>query len=413
VFQILYSLALKSFLLALKAAAPFNEKAKKFLLGRKEIFSEIENKLPDRKHKLAWFHCASLGEFEQARPVIEAFRENFPAYKIMLTFFSPSGYEIRKNYQGADCVFYLPLDSRKNASRFLDSTKPSIVFFVKYEFWYHYLNEIGNRKIPAISFSAIFRKEQLFFREFGKPYKSVLASFSRIFVQDKTSAALLQEHGLSNVELTGDTRFDRVAEIAKSKKEIPLVQKFKNNQKLVVIGSAWEKDLKVFLTVLSEYRDLKIIVAPHEITEEVLKLTEKLSKSSVRFSAANEANVADKQVLIIDNIGMLSSLYSYAEFACIGGAFGKGLHNTLEAAVYGLPLFFGTNYYKFREARDLIEIAAAYPVENPEGFRKIFDKLYSNEGLRRTVADKAAEYVRENLGSTQKIIDFTRSVIEP
>jgi len=412
VFLLCYNLGLKLYLLILKGVSPFNIKAKKWLKGRASVFAELEATFQGETKKVVWFHAASLGEFEQARPVMERFREEFKAYRILLTFFSPSGYEIRKNYPGADFVFYLPLDTKKNAKRFISITQPALAFFVKYEFWFHYLNELKIGKIPAISFSAIFRENQLFFKPYGKAYKALLTSFRKIFVQDRVSYSLLQKEGFSSIEIAGDTRFDRVLEIAKRRKDLPLVNTFKGDKKVLVIGSAWEADLRIILQELQAYPDLKLLIAPHEIDEPILKMIEATFSSSIRFSKATLTEVAKKQVLIIDNIGILSSLYFYGEFAFIGGAFGKGLHNTLEAAVYGIPLFFGPNYLKFKEACDLIEAGAAFSVKDKEAFRKEFKKIYSDTSLREAAAKKAGEYVVSNQGATEKIISFTKSMLQ-
>lgn len=395
----------------IRLIAPFNSKAKLWLNGRKNLLAKIEQELANDATQKIWFHCASLGEFEQARPVLERIKKEKPSFKIVLTFFSPSGYEIRKNYTGADYIYYLPLDTKSNAKRFLDLVNPALIYFVKYEFWYFYLAEIQKKNIPAISFSAIFRSNQIFFKPAGKSYKDKLKAFHKIFVQDQTSFQLLKDHGFETMEITGDTRFDRVVEIAEAKKEIPLVETFKGTKPCFILGSSWSEDIKVFMPVLTRNPDIKIIVAPHEIKENTLREIEKSSASSIRFSVAQTENVSDKQVLIIDNIGMLSSLYAYADYAAIGGAFGKGLHNTLEAAVFGMPLFFGPTYHKFKEARDLVKQKIAFSIKDSREFEDTFKSFLNSETLRKQTAEKAIEYVKMNTGATDKIISQSLTLL--
>lgn len=410
-FQVFYSISIYSYFILVKLVAPFNSKARKWLDGRKGLLEKICSELQHDSSPKAWFHCASLGEFEQARPVIEGFRKKYSDYKIILTFFSPSGYEIRRNYDQADYIYYLPLDTKKNAREFLKATNPSVVYFVKYEFWYHYISELKRREIPAISFSAIFRQGQIFFKPMGEKYKELLKSFSRIFIQDQYSYNLLKEHGFTNMEITGDTRFDRVVEIAQSKKEIPIASEFKGKNKCFIIGSAWPEDHKVFMPVLDTIPDLKIIIAPHEIKEAFIQEIEKKYSGCVRYSNAQHESLSQKRILIIDNIGMLSSLYAYGDMAAIGGAFGKGLHNTLEAAVFGLPLFFGPNYKKFKEARDLIKTGAAWSVNNSEEFNSKLQNLLTSDTYIKNASKGAAEYVQSNTGATEKILTFTESLL--
>jgi len=411
IFELIYAISIQSYYLIIRLIAPFNSKATLWLKGRQNLFARIEHEIGKDTSEKIWFHCASLGEFEQARPVLESIRNEKPNHKIVLTFFSPSGYEIRKNYAQADYIYYLPLDTKSNAQRFLDLVNPAIVYFVKYEFWYFYLSEIKKRNIPAISFSAIFRSNQIFFKPAGRSYKEKLKAFHKIFVQDQTSFQLLKDQGFDTMEITGDTRFDRVVEIAAAKKEIPLVENFKAGKKCFIIGSSWSEDIKVFMPVLTNYPDIKIIVAPHEIGENNLRTIEKASTTSIRFSQANAENVADKQVLIIDNIGMLSSLYAYADYAAIGGAFGKGLHNTLEAAVFGMPVFFGPTYHKFKEARDLVKLKIAFSIKEAQEFEGVFKSFIHAESLRIETAEKAIEYVKKHTGATQKIINQSLTLL--
>jgi 3-deoxy-D-manno-octulosonic-acid transferase len=411
--EYLYTFALQIYALLIRQVSLWNPKARQWVSGRKALFGQMRRALEGNTAMIAWFHCASLGEFEQARPVIEEFKKTYPAYKIFLTFFSPSGFEVRKNYPGADYIFYLPLDTKANALQFIRLVKPAIAFFAKYEFWYHYLTQLNRKDIPAISFSAIFREHQVFFRKYGHFFRKTLKEFEHIFVQNQQSAALLKSIGIQQVTVAGDTRFDRVKAICDQKKDLPLVQKFKNSQKLMVIGSCWPQDMAILIPFLNRFTDpLKIIIAPHEIhTEEIRGMQEQLQKKSVRFSQALETTVADYDILIIDNIGMLSSLYQYGEFAYIGGAFGKGLHNILEAATFGMPIFFGPNYNKFQEAKDLLERKAAFSIATTEEFAEQFTQLYVNEPERQEKAGIARQYVANNTGATEKILEHCKKIL--
>ncbi|HVD96857.1 MAG TPA: glycosyltransferase N-terminal domain-containing protein [Cytophagaceae bacterium] len=405
----IYNLSIAFYLLIIRIAAPFNKKASLWLQGRKNIFSILKEKFKGNTTPVAWFHAASLGEFEQARPVIEAFRKEYPGYRILLTFFSPSGYEIRKNYSGADDIFYLPADTRKNARQFISITNPSIVFFVKYEFWFHYLDELKKQQIHTVLFSAIFRKEQPFFSKYTDFYKNILYCFSWLFVQDKISLSLLNSIAVQNASAVGDTRFDRVKDLVQAKKEISIAEAFKNNQKVFIIGSAWNADMEVLIPFINEkeFSNLKFIIAPHEIhPEEIQRWKQKIKHKTSLYSEASEQTITSQEVLIIDNIGLLSSLYQYAEYAWIGGAYGKGLHNILEAATYGMPVFFGTHYQKFKEAKDLIEEGAAFSVKNMDEFKKKFLPIWNDEALRKSLAATASSYVQKNTGATEAILQY-------
>jgi 3-deoxy-D-manno-octulosonic-acid transferase len=410
----IYKIALRSYKLLIKAASPFNKKAKLWSEGRKDLIVKLRMQLKNNRSPIAWFHCASLGEFEQARPVIGKFKIQNPKSKILLTFFSPSGYEIRKNYEGADYIYYLPLDSKRNARRFIEVVKPSIAFFVKYEFWYYYLSELKKNAIPVISFSAIFRKNQLFFRSYGTFYKNMLKKFDRIFVQNEESYYLLKSININNTEIGGDTRFDRVKEISEHKKDIVIAEKFKGHQKLMVIGSSWPEDMKLLVPFINAFdQGLKFIIAPHELHEKDLADIEALiRRKSIRFSMADQNNIDQYDVLIIDNIGMLSSLYQYGEFAYIGGAFGKGLHNILEAATYGMPVFFGPDYKKFNEATELVKLGAAIPVKDLNELNIQFSRLWKNENLRIDLANKSRVFIEKNTGATDKILSYCKPMLE-
>lgn len=412
--------------------APFNSKAKLWVDGRKNIFerlgsASLTNPFTERSRgMLAWFHCASLGEFEQGRPVIEAFRAKYPAYKILVTFFSPSGYEIRKNYAGADFIFYLPADTPANARKFIEIVQPSIVYFVKYEFWRNYLTELERKQIPVVSFSTIFRPNQLFFKPYGGFYREVLKKFEHILVQNQESFDLLKSIDIEQITLAGDTRFDRVKQIVDAKKDIPIAERFKANRQVFMVGSAWQTDMEVLIPLMNSYNvgrvkpavelpaDVVFVVAPHEIHREEINTWQKqIELESICFSEVkDETQLDDYQVLIIDNIGMLSSLYQYADFAFIGGSFGKGLHNTLEAATFGMPIFFGNKaYHKFKEAVDLVRLGGAFAISSTEELAEIVKDLRSNE-LKKKETDKISQnYVLQNIGATEKVMAVTQSIL--
>jgi len=357
-----YYIGLQFYSLIIQFYSLFNKKARQFVKGRKGVFSKIANEInPDQP--VVWFHCASLGEFEQGRPLIEKVKKEHPAYQILLSFFSPSGYEVRKNYNIADSVVYLPLDGLKNARKFYQLVNPDKVFFVKYEFWYFYLKEAQKRDIPAYLVSAIFRENQVFFRPYGKWYRNILKYFTHIFVQNENSKRILLENNITNVSISGDTRFDRVREIAEGTCKIPLAKEFVGDKKVLIAGSTWRKDEELLIRYMEETDlDLKMIIAPHEVHESnIQRLVRAFSRKNVIcFSEADLETVNEADVLVIDSVGMLSSLYQYGTIAYIGGGFGKGIHNILEPATFGLPVFFGPNYQKFKEAVDLIELGGTF-----------------------------------------------------
>lgn len=416
-FSGLYNTGLSAYKILLQLAAPFNPKARQWVDGRRDWATNLTQKLTGNTAPIAWFHAASLGEFEQGRPVMEAYRATYPTHKILLTFFSPSGYEIRKNYAGADYILYLPVDSPANARQFVALVKPDIAFFIKYEFWYNYLRALRAARIPVVSFSAIFRPDQLFFKPWGSFYRRLLNYFDHILVQNQESVTLLNSIGVRPVTLAGDTRFDRVAQVEATKKEIPIAQAFKNgpdgkSRPLLVIGSAWQADMDVLIPFLNSFdKPLNVIIAPHDIHEDEIERWRSLLKQpSVRYSAlvATQPLIdAHTQTLFIDNVGMLSSLYQYGEFAYIGGAFGKGLHNILEAATFGMPLFFGPNYTKFQEAVDLVGAGAAFPVRDTAEFMIAFEKQYTD---RTAAAHLSRNYVQRNIGATAKVMEVVRQL---
>jgi 3-deoxy-D-manno-octulosonic-acid transferase len=410
----LYTLGLGGYRTALTLAAPLHTKAKKMLEGRQQLLPRIRAAMQGNTAPVLWFHCASLGEFEQGRPVIEALRQEYPHHKIFLTFFSPSGYEIRKNYAGADWIFYLPLDSAANAKAFMDAVKPRLAVFVKYEFWHFYLQELSKRSIPSLLISAIFRPNQLFFKPHGSFYRQMLGYFSHLFVQNEESAMLLRGIGVQHVSVAGDTRFDRVLSISKQAKEIPLAKAFAGSSPVMVVGSSWPTDVEVLAPLVQQYRGkVKFIIAPHETDEGGLQQTEKiLLVKTVRFTKTTPQDAAAADVLLVDTIGLLSSLYALGSWAYVGGSFGKGLHNTLEAAVWGMPVFFGNrNYLKFAEARDLNALDAAYAVADSAELLSIFGVLFDNEQRRKAAGGAAASYVAKQAGATEKIIQYCKNLL--
>jgi 3-deoxy-D-manno-octulosonic-acid transferase len=396
-------------------AALFHEKAKAFVKGRIDIFENIAHALHNNTSPVIWVHCASLGEFEQGRPLIEAIKNEWPKHKILLTFFSPSGFEVQKNYTQADFIFYLPWDTKQNAQRFIALTKPILSIFVKYEFWHYYLDELKKQGIPILSVSSIFRPNQLFFKSYGKFYRNILRNFTYFFVQNDVSIKLLHSIGIENCKQAGDTRFDRVAELTQQSINLPVVEKFKDAQHTWVIGSCWAEDMKVLAPFINAHaHSLKFIIAPHEIQEAFMTSIEHmLEVKTTRFSTASEENLVESCVLIIDNIGMLSKLYRYGEFAYVGGAFGKGLHNILEPACYGIPIFFGNeNYKKYQEATDLIMRGGAFEVSDYLDLKSKYELLMSRPENYVLACDVASAYVTENLGATTLIMEYCKKLLK-
>jgi len=406
----MYHLAILLYALAVRLVSPFNKKAKKMLAGQKETFSILRKQL-DPKASYIWFHAASLGEFEQGRPLIEKIRKEKPEYKILLTFFSPSGYEVRKNYSGADIVCYLPFDHYWNARKFLLLVKPAMAIFIKYEFWMNYLNQLKRLNIPTYIISAIFRPKQIFFRWYAYRYRKVLNNYDWFFVQDQQSLELLKRFNHQNVSIVGDTRFDRVYEIFEQRKELPLIEKFLNrpeNEKVLafVAGSTWMKDEEILIPYFNQHPDIKLIIAPHEIDGQRIEALKSLFTCQVvRYSQANENTVNDAGCLIIDCIGLLSSVYRYGDLAYIGGGFGKGIHNVLEAAVYGIPVMFGPKYNKFKEAKELIACRGAISITSEDEFSFRMNDFISYSNLIYETGKNAKEYVISNLGATHKIYE--------
>ena len=401
-----YNLGIYIYSLLIHLAAPFSRKPRKMMKGHWIVY-ELLRQQKETNAKYIWFHAASLGEFEQGRPLIERIRERYPEYKILLTFFSPSGYEVRKNYNGADIVCYLPLDKPRNVKKFLDIIQPCMAFFIKYEFWKNYLDELHKRNIPVYSISSIFRKDQVFFKWYGGTYRKVLSNFEQLFVQNETSKRFLSKIGIDKVTVVGDTRFDRVLEIRGAAKELPLVEAFKGNSLTIVAGSSWAPDEDLFIEYFNTHPNIKLIIAPHVIDENhLVEIISKLKRPYVRYSKANEANVKNADCLIIDCFGLLSSIYRYGEIAYIGGGFGVGIHNILEAAVYGIPVIFGPKYQKFMEAKQLLEEKGAFSIKDADELNSLFDKLTQKDNFLKESGKNAGNYVTKNLGASEKILSL-------
>ena len=380
-------------------------------LGQWRTNSILREKI-DRNAKYIWFHASSLGEFEQGRPMMEKIKAEHPEYKILLTFFSPSGYEVRKNYNGADVICYLPFDTPYRVKKFLNLANPSIAVFIKYEFWGNYLQELKHRNIPVYIISSIFRRDQLFFQWFGYPYRKMLYCFTHLFVQDDRSAALLKEFGITNVTVTGDTRFDRVLDVRNQARELSPVEHFvceggKEKKLTLVAGSSWPQDEEILIPYFNEHPEMKLIIAPHEIHREHLMYIESLLKRpSVRLSDVfHDQSLAEgKDCLIVDSFGLLSSIYRYGTIAYIGGGFGAGIHNTLEAAVYGIPVLFGPKYHKFKEAKDLIKVGGGFSVSDKQSFCEKMDELLTYHEVLEAAGESAGQFVNGNAGATDKIL---------
>ncbi|HMR17655.1 MAG TPA: glycosyltransferase N-terminal domain-containing protein [Sphingobacterium sp.] len=405
--RLLYDLGILLYGAMLRIISPFHAKARLWVEGRKNLLNRIEQTI-EPGQKYIWFHFASLGEFEQGRSVLEQIKKRFPHEKIIVTFYSPSGYEIRKNTPLADHVFYLPEDTASNAKRFLDLIDPKFVVFTKYEYWYHYFNELQERKIRLLMISAIFREDQLFFKHYGGFYRNILKKVSFFFTQNIDSVHMLKWIGITNAGLAGDTRFDRVVELPKQHKNIPDIEHFGKNKKVIVAGSTWLADEEKLQLLLQKHADWKLILAPHEIHAEHIRQIETLFPTALRFSKIYNMTAEDiqvAQVLIIDNIGMLSALYYYGEIAYIGGGFGAGIHNTLEAATYGMPVIFGPRYEKFQEAIDLITLGAGFAIGNIAELESVFDHLRDTAN-RKDAAEVATKYVQQRAGATQIIMKY-------
>lgn len=407
--MLFYNLGILFYNGIIRLASLFNSKAKLWVKGRRNIFEKIERELAAKIKpglRVTWFHCASLGEFEQGRPVLEKLKQqgNF----IVLTFFSPSGYEIRKDYEFADAVFYLPIDLRSNAKKFIAIVKPAVAIFVKYEFWLNYLAELREKQIPTYLVSGVFRPSQHFFKWYGRNFFKAIKGFKTLFVQDENSLQLLKEHGLTNAQLAGDTRFDRVMQIAGNKKEFPLIKEFAGNAKVIIAGSTWPKDEELLLKVHAQLKftqpNIKLILVPHEVDAASIQSTiSRIKASNFSFAKFTEGNFAAKEILVIDTIGMLSQLYQYAALAYVGGGFDNGIHNILEVMAHGVPVAFGPNHHKFVEALETAKLNIAQPVNNETGLTAFFSHLLASEAKRNELSAKINEYMRRKTGATEKI----------
>lgn len=401
----LYNISIVLYYIVVAFVSLWDKKAKQWIVGRKDIFKRMAEVISP-EDKVVWIHAASLGEFEQGRPVIEKIREQQPEYKILVTFYSPSGYEIRKNYAGADYIFYLPIDTPGNAKKFLDVAHPEIAIIVKYEFWLNLLSELKHRGVRTYLISAIFRRNSIFFRSYGSIWRQALDSFEQMFVQNEESKELLHEIGFDNVVVAGDTRFDRVAEIARNVKKVPIVERFKGDSPLFVAGSTWGPDEEILQTLINDNPQIKFVVAPHEMeSSRIERIIAQTKGGAVRYTQCNEVSDFSKtQVLILDTIGILSSVYGYATWSYIGGGFGVGIHNTLEAATFGLPIAFGPNYQKFKEARDMVALGAATKVESAEDLSAWFAPLRDDKSALQRAGSAAKSYTQRNQGATSLIM---------
>lgn len=414
----IYNIVIYFVLWGIAIASLFNEKVRKMWRGEREAFKILKQKV-DPNAKYIWFHAASLGEFEQGRPLMERIRKDYPQYKILLTFYSPSGYEVRKNYEGADIICYMPVDTRLNAIRFLRLVRPVMAFFIKYEFWSNFLHILKHRNIPTYSVSSIFREDQVFFKWYGRNYAGVLKCFTRFFVQNEESKRLLEGIGITAVDVVGDTRFDRVLQIKEAAKQLPICEAFRtgvassqsadvphHDFKVFVAGSSWPPDENIFIPFFNEHKDWRLLIAPHVIAEEHLKLILSLIKGKkvVRYTQTTPEEAAEADVLIIDCFGLLSSMYNYGDVAYIGGGFGVGIHNTLEAAVWNMPVIFGPNNKKFQEAQGLLKSGGGFEINTYEDFSSLMGSLMNDETFLKQAGDKAGAFVAHLAGATDKVL---------
>lgn len=408
----MYTLIIFFYSLGAHIAALFSKKVRLMIKGQHETFDKLRREI-DADGYYVWVHAASLGEFEQGRPLIERIRAAHPHIKILLTFFSPSGYEVRKNYEGADIVCYLPFDTPLNARRFVRMANIKMAFFIKYEFWRNYIGALHRKGIPVYSVSSIFRPDQIFFKWYGKEYADCLRRITHFFVQNDASIELLKSLGITAVTKTGDTRFDRVLDIMNQAKDLPIVEAFATGQKVLIAGSSWGPDEDLFIPYFNKRKDLKLVIAPHVVNEGHLsEIERKLQRPALRYSKATPEEAAKADCLIIDCYGLLSSIYRYATVAYVGGGFGVGIHNVPEAAVYGCPVLFGPNNKKFKEAQDLIACQGSYEIHNEADFTEVLTKLLTYDELLRSSGNAAARYIRTNAGARDAIYKAVCSVLE-
>ncbi len=400
----MYHLVIYIYLFGVAIASIFSKKVRKMWKGERRTIRLLKESV-DPADRYIWFHAASLGEFEQGRPLMERIRHEYPDYKILLTFFSPSGYEVRKNYEHADIVCYLPLDTIHNARRFLRAVRPSMAFFIKYEFWYNYLHILKHRQVPVYSVSSIFREDQIFFRWYGRKYANVLKCFTRFFVQNETSRRLLATIGIDDVDIIGDTRFDRVLEIKGAAKHLPIVEAFKNGEPVFVAGSSWAPDEEVFIPFFNRRRDWKFIIAPHVIDEDRIdEIMHKLQRKAVRYTQTTPREASTADCLIVDCYGLLSSIYHYGEVAYVGGGFGMGIHNVLEAAVWNVPVLFGPNNRRFQEAQELKQAGGGFEITDSRSFDVLMNRFIDDADYLNRHGRSAAIFVQERAGATEKIL---------
>ena len=402
----MYSLGIYLMALGVRVAALFKEKLRKMVQGHRATWQMLRTL--SGKDTYVWFHAASLGEFEQGRPLMERLRREHPEKKILLTFFSPSGYEVRKNYDGADLVCYLPFDTPLNARRFVKLARPEAAFFIKYEFWRNYIEVLYKRGIPCYSVSSIFRENQIFFRPYGRGYARCLSRMTHLFVQNETSRRLLEGIGVTNVDVVGDTRFDRVLDIRNAAKPLPLAERFAGCWKVLVAGSSWPQDEEIIIPYFNKHPNLKLVLAPHVVSEEHLQAIERqLARPALRYSKATPKAVAEADCLIIDCYGLLSSIYRYASMAYVGGGFGVGIHNVPEAAVYGIPVIIGPNNKKFREAQALLRCGGCKEIAGTADFEQIMDAWLSDKEALATAGKAAGSYIADNAGAADRIFSKT------
>lgn len=409
--NLLYNLGIYATDFVLKIIALFNHKIKLGVLGRAETFNILEKEI-SKNDKTLWFHCSSLGEYEQGLPVFKALRQDYPNHKIVLSFFSPSGYEIRKNTDIADIVVYLPLDTKQNATQFLNLIHPELTVFVKYDIWPNYLNLLKERQHKAILISATFRKQQSYFKWYGKPMKTALQAFNHIFVQNESSKTLINSIGFNNITVAGDTRFDRVANQLEQNNVLDFISEFKNNQPCVVIGSSWPEDETQLIQFINNtpHKNVKYIIAPHNIKSgQIAHLVSNLKVKSILFSEKEGKNLSEYSVFIIDTIGLLSKIYSYADIAYVGGAMGStGLHNVLEPAVFGVPIIIGKHHEKFPEAAQMITKGGLFSISNTNELDLILNQLIENDKMRHDTGVLNSAFIKKNEGAVIQILNYTR-----
>lgn len=411
----LYNIFIVAYGLLIRLSSLFNSKARKFIKGRKGLPKKWQIHFEKNQKPVAWFHAASLGEFEQGKPVIEAFKAGYPNHKIFITFFSPSGYELRKDYEGADLITYLPLDRPANAKQLLDTIKPSVIFFIKYEFWFHYLNQANKRNIPLYCVSALFTPDHIFFKAHGTLHRRMLGFFHHIFVQNQQSLNLLDSVNIQAASVSGDTRFDRVTKTLASPEKYPMVEAFKGNSQVMVVGSSWSSDMQYLNGVINKSAvGIKFIVAPHEVhAQSIATLKKGLNRKLACISQDNEQTITKADVLIIDTIGMLSSIYQYGDFAYIGGAFGDGLHNILEAVTFGLPVIFGNKgLEKFPESLELAQLGGAFTISSQADLDLIYQRLSTDKKFRTEASAICKQYIQDSTGATAKIIAYLKDNYE-